>query len=398
MRRLSSLLLVVLAGVALAAPPLTEAEALRLGLAQPELAELSRARAEAAAADAIEAALWPNPNLELSRERTAATRETAWRLAQPIDLSGRRGKRQEAADHRIAASAADTLAWRQERGTELRRAFHDTLRLQEAQHATAAWVERFARINEIVGRLARGGEVSGYDRRRLERERQGAAARLAELRAARERSGARLAALIGHAADAELAGPLLPALPEPVPSLQARLGQRPDLAALAARAQAADADSMAARNNLPELTLGVGGKRVDDGALRTNGTLVSLSIPLPLFDRQQGAAGRATAQAAAARAEHALARRRVEGELLGLHRQATQLIAAAERYRREAVSASAELLRIAETAYRAGESTVLELLGAHRGALEAETTALDLEWKAREARIELDQLTGSHPQ
>jgi cobalt-zinc-cadmium efflux system outer membrane protein len=135
---------------------------------------------------------------------------------------------------------------------------------------------------------------------------------------------------------------------------------------------------MAARNNFPELTLGVGGKRVDDGALRTNGTLVSLSIPLPLFDRQQGAAGRATAQAAAARAEHALARRRVEGELLGLHRQATQLIAAAERYRREAVSASAELLRIAETAYRAGESTVLELLDAHRGALEAETTALDL--------------------
>jgi hypothetical protein len=100
MRRLSSLLLVVLAGVALAAPPLTEAEALRLGLAQPELAELSRARAEAAAADAIEAALWPNPTLELSRERTAATRETAWRLAQPIDLSGRRGKRCEAADHR----------------------------------------------------------------------------------------------------------------------------------------------------------------------------------------------------------------------------------------------------------------------------------------------------------
>ena len=55
-------------------------------------------------------------------------------------------------------------------------------------------------------------------------------------------------------------------------------------------------------------------------------------------------------------------------------------------------------MRIAEVAYRAGESTVLELLDAYKGALDAETTALDLEWKAREVRIELDQLTGSHPE
>jgi cobalt-zinc-cadmium efflux system outer membrane protein len=68
------------------------------------------------------------------------------------------------------------------------------------------------------------------------------------------------------------------------------------------------------------------------------------------------------------------------------------------RYRSEAVAPSADLLRIAESAYRAGESTVLELLDAYKGALEAELTALDLEWKARDARIELDQLTGNHPQ
>jgi hypothetical protein len=32
---------------------------------------------------------------------------------------------------------------------------------------------------------------------------------------------------------------------------------------------------------------------------------------------------------------------------------------------------------------------------AYRGALDAEITALDLEWKARQARIEYDLLTGS---
>jgi cobalt-zinc-cadmium efflux system outer membrane protein len=100
----------------------------------------------------------------------------------------------------------------------------------------------------------------------------------------------------------------------------------------------------------------------------------------------------------AARAEYALAKQKADGDLIGLHRQLVQLIAAAERYRREAVAPSADLVRIAEAAYRAGESTVLELLDAYKGALEAETTALDLEGKARDARIELDQLTGSHPE
>ena len=49
----------------------------------------------------------------------------------------------------------------------------------------------------------------------------------------------------------------------------------------------------------------------------------------------------------------------------------------------------------AEAAYQGGESTLLELLDAYRGALEAEMTALDLEWKARQARIDYDLLTGS---
>ena len=186
--------------------------------------------------------------------------------------------------------------------------------------------------------------------------------------------------------------------PQALPDLQARLGMRPDISALAARVDAAQADNAAAQRNLPELSVGIGGKRVEDGASRDNGNLLLLSFNLPLFDRQQAGDRRTAAQAMAARAELGLARQQAEGELVGLHRQLTQLIATAERYRSDAVAPSAELVRIAEAAYRAGESTVLELLDAYKGALEAELTALDLEWKAREARIELDQLTGNHSQ
>ncbi|MDO8958610.1 MAG: TolC family protein, partial [Rhodocyclaceae bacterium] len=376
-------------GSVLAGASITEAEALRLGLSRPEFSDLLQARVGEAEADALAAGIWANPTLELSRDKTGVTRETSWQLMQPLDLSGRRGLREEAARHRIRATESDNLARHNDRAVELRRAFHDLLRRQETLRAVGDWAARFAAIGGVVDKLARAGEVAGYDRRRLAREQRSAEARLAETRADLERGRARLAALIGRAVDDGIAGRLLPEAPPTIPNLQARIAARPDLSALTARVDAAQADNAAARRNLPELSVGIGGKRADDGVARENGNLVMLAFNLPLFDRQQAGDRRSAAQAQAARAELGLARQQAEGELAGLHRQLTQLIIAAERYRGSAVAPSAELVRIAETAYRAGESTILELLDAYKGALEAETTALDLEWKAREVRIEL---------
>ena len=386
------------AGAVPASAGITEAEALRLGLGRAEFSELLRARVGEAEADALAADTWANPTLELEREKTGNTRETTWKIMQTLDLSGRRGLREDAARHRIRATESDNLARRNERAVELRRAFHLFLRQQETVGAVDNWVVRFAAIGSVVDKLARAGEVAGYDRRRLTREQRSAEAKLAEARAELERGRARLSALIGTDAGETVAGRLLPQIPPALPDLQARLGMRPDISALAARVDAAQADNAAAQRNLPELSVGIGGKRVEDGASRDNGNLLLLSFNLPLFDRQQAGDRRTAAQAMAARAELGLARQQAEGELVGLHRQLTQLIATAERYRSDAVAPSAELVRIAEAAYRAGESTVLELLDAYKGALEAELTALDLEWKAREARIELDQLTGNHSQ
>lgn len=380
------------------AAPLAEAEVLQFGLARPELDELARARLGDAEADVVEAGRWANPVLELARDTSGTGTETSWQFVQPLDFSGRRGLRTEAANLRRSAVQAENRGRRDERAAGLRKAFYTVLRQQEVLHATGVWVGRFAEIGGVVDKLARAGEASGYDRRRLVREQRAAEARLAESQAELERHRARLSALLGRGIDEGVAGRLLPEAPEALNVLASRLGHRPDLSALAARADAANTDKAAAQRNSPEVTLGLGGKRVDDGIMRNTGAVVSVSIPLPIFDRQQAGHRRAAAQAMAARAELGLARQAAEGELVGLHRQLSQLIAAAQRYRQDAVTPSAELVRIGEAAYRGGESTVLELLDAYKGALEAETTALELEWKAREARIEIDQLIGNSVQ
>lgn len=379
--------------------PLTEAEAVRLGLSQADFVDLARGAVQAAEADVLAAGLYPNPTLSYSRERldgSPDTLEQTWMLEQAFDLSGRRGLHREAASRRVAAVAAGNASRQVQMAANIRRSFHDALFRQEIIRTTETWVQRYARVEGLVGKLARAGEASGYDRRRLARERQTAEARLAAERAEQARSLARLRALTGAPEVALLQGALLPAAPVLVETALAQLDQRPDLQSLSRRAEAADLEGRAARRGgIPEVTVGVGPKFVDDGSTRDSGVAFSLAVPLPVFDRQQAGGQRAAAEAVQARAEYRLARQRAEGELRGLHRQAEGLRATAIDYRNRAVAASPELLRIAESAYQGGESSLLELLDAYRGALEAETTALELEKRARDARIEYELLTGS---
>lgn len=404
MRLTLSLFLLALPLAAWAQTPLTEAEAVRLGLARADLADLAHGAVQAAEADVIAAGLPPNPTLDYSRERTRGspnTVEQRWTLGQTFDISGRRGLHREAASRRVAAVAAGNADRQRALAAEIRRGFHEALFRQETIRATETWAQRFARIEGRVGRLARAGEASGYDRRRLERERQTADARLAAQRAEQARIVARLTALTGHPDEPVLSGALLPPPLPPADAALARLDQRPDLQALARRAESADLEGRAARRGgVPDVTVGLGTIRVDEGHDRESGVALSLSVPLPVFDRQQAGQQRAAAEALQARAEYRLARQRAEGDLRGLHRQAEQLRVTAADYRSRAATASADLLRIAEAAYQGGESSLLELLDAYRGALETETTALELEWQAREARIEYDLLANQsldHP-
>ena len=402
MRHFLSALLFTLPLVAWAqTTPLTEAEAVRRGLARPDLADLEVGRVESAKAEATAAGMPPNPTLGYTRDRKGGapdSTEETWQLSQTFDLSGRRGLRREAAESRVEAAYAGNNLRRGELAAEIRHRFHEALFKQEAVLATETWVQRFSRVERIVDKLAGAGEASGYDRRRLARERQTAEARLSNERADLDRASERLAALLGTSGKAveSVTGVLRPTAPAPLDSALSRLERRPDLQALARRAEAADLEGRAAsRGWVPDVTLGVGPKRIDNGITKENGTVVSLSIPLPVFDRQQAGQQRAAAEALNARGELSFARARAEGDLRGLHRQVERLVAASADYRSRAVGESAELLRIAEAAYQGGESTLLELLDAYRGALEAELTALDLEWKARQARIDYDLLTGS---
>ncbi|WP_326527159.1 TolC family protein [Dokdonella sp.] len=383
---------------------LTEAEAIRRGLARPELSDLDTAQVDIARSDVVAAGALPNPTIGYTSDRGRSSNlnnEETWLLSQSFDLSGRRGLRREAAELRVESAYSGNRLRHVEWAAEIRQRFHETLFKQEVVRATESWAQRFKRVEGIIEKLAKAGEASGYDRRRLARERQNAELRLNSAKSDLDRASQRLAALVGAPGNAPdtVVGELLPVLPQAMAEAVRDIERRPDLQVLSRRAEAADLEGKAAaRGWIPDVTLGVGPKRRETSIGNENSTVMTISLPLPVFDRQQAGQQRAAAEAMHARGEFNLARARAEGELHGLYRQLERLISAAKDYRGSALAETPELLRIAEAAYKGGESSLLELLDAYRGAQDTEINALELDWKARQARIEYDLLTGSTTQ
>jgi cobalt-zinc-cadmium efflux system outer membrane protein len=381
---------------------LTEQESIRLGLARPDIEEVIAAAQVVARSEAAGTGLWANPVLEFQRESVpsgpARTTERSYMLSQQFDVSGKRALRRSAANERVAAATADGDQRRLELSAEIRRRFYEALYRKELVAAALAWDGRMEAIGVTIQKLHKGGEVAGYDRRRIALERAGTQARLRTEQAAYEKAWQQLIALVGNAKGAP-SGQLLPADAAPLEALLSALDQRPEIRALNRRATAFGFEQKAAQRGwIPDVTVGIGSKSIDNGFSNERGTVVAVSVPLPLFDRGQAAKGKAAAQAREAGAEARLQRARLEGELRGLWQQVRQLNDAARDYTAQSQQGAIDLARIAEASYQGGETGILELLDAYRAVYEAQARALELSWSARQGAIDLDTIAGTvHP-
>jgi outer membrane protein, heavy metal efflux system len=382
------------------AMPLDEDEAVRRALARPAFEERLRANIDLARADEIAARRWPSPEVSWSHEQvrggSGAEFQDVAVLSQRFDVSGRRDLRGDAGARRVEAAQADAALARLEVEAEARRAFVNALAQERRVAAVRDAVERLDAVAAAVGRRAARGDVAGYDRRRVERERLTALARLDVERGALVVAQARLAAIIG-AGDAAftLRGELAPSEPPPLTTLLERIASRPDLRALALEAQAGDLLARAGgRWFIPEVELGGGLKTVYAGSQRDSGFAAAVTIPIPVFSRDQGERLRGGARAREARAQLALALEAARGEVGGRHAEASHLASAATRYAESGDADASGLLRTAEAAYRGGEVGVLELIDAYRAALDSSLSLVDLLAEARRARIELERASG----
>lgn len=401
-----SLLMVLFLSVPVAArsADLTEDKAIELGLGSEAFRDTTEGSLLEARAGLERARRWPNPVLSYQREQTDGeddvTENYAW-LAQTVDLAGRRSTRADAAEERVDAARAEAETIARAHRAEIQVRFFEALLAEKRVRAVREWHSNGERIARIIERREKAGEVSAYDRRRLEREQASASARLAVEEASSVRAREQLRALVGERTSngepwTRLVGNVLPETePPPLEQLLADVENRPDLQALRAELRASELDARAAgRWWLPDFTLGAGVKTVDVDGERLTGPFLTFSVPLPALDQSQADALEASGRSSVARGRYALVRQAAVGEIRGLWMEASSLARAARDFREKAVGASRALVDTAERAYDAGEMDLLELLDAHRGALEAELQELDLEMSARRSSIELSRTAG----
>jgi cobalt-zinc-cadmium efflux system outer membrane protein len=304
-------------------------------------------------------------------------------LSQRFEIAGERGLRLEAAQRTRERFDAELDEARWEVHRDVHAAFHRALVARERGAAAARLLQFQERLLDITQRRLRAGDVSQIDVRLAEGEL--AQARVAMLGAEQDYLRARLelAALAGWPAThpPEPAGALDEPRDPPSSDILARAAQRhqPRLRTLsAARNEAIARARAAARDAWPEPTLGLQVTREGAPAgLEETIVLGTLSLPIPVAQRNQGARAEAQAEARIAEAEQTAFNTQLG---IRIEQDRAAVTAAASRvrtYGREILPTFEENLRLIERAFELGEIDILLVSVARERFLRIRTDVLD---------------------
>jgi outer membrane protein, heavy metal efflux system len=378
---------------------LTEQEALaRLSADSPRVRAI-RAGIDLTRADVLAASRWPNPTLTFDRESVAGVTEYLTMVSQPLPITGRRGLAAQSASEMVTATSnrADDDVRRLR--ADLRLAFADLAAAQTRERELTAARDRLRGLADILTKRETAGDAAGFDRLRAEREVLDLETDLAAATTDRARAQASMAGFVGEEPGvAQVVAVTQTSARVAVPALAALLEQaestRGELLALAHDLESARlAERAAERRLVPEPEVVAGTKSSTFGAGDV-GSVVTLHATIPLFDRAGPERASAAARAAQAEARAQSFRVALRGQVGALREAVIQRRAAADRYRAEAMQTTAQIERIAQVSYDAGERGILELLDSYRLGTSARVRQAALDLAVRQAEIELGFATG----
>lgn len=328
----------------------------------------------------IKAGLFPNPVLELDGATGKLTgspleNRLSIGLSQEFLTMGKRGKRLQVAEKEIESSDRQLDNSRRLLYEEVKTAFYDLLlaqwRVELAERSLALTTQLLGvtrqrleagDIPELELNLARV-EVARSEGRKIEAERElyPAKARLLTLMGFPPNEQARLS---GTSDEKHFAESL-----EELKSMA--LAKRPDIKALEAEKAKNDAEiTLAHADRIPNITAGLGYQWENtaievggvEGRSRDNLIGLKLSIPIPLFDRNQAGIREAQARKGSAENRCLHARRTIEREV----ETAYARLAAAEKshmiYAKDIIPQLEENLKLVQEAYRLGEVGILSVI------------------------------------
>ncbi len=393
------LLSLVLAGSTQAAEGLTLGDALNKALQQNPTLQAAGQQTEAARGRQQQAGVLPNPEVGVLLEDfsgdtgvSAGKATTTMELSQRLELGGKRSSRVAVArtDTREAELAAQVR--RLEVIHDTRIAFH-TLQVAQERLRLAREAETLARqVHQAVQARIEAGKVSPIEGARTQvalntAERR---ARLAEREVAQART--RLSVLWGGESATGDIAPLSPP-PATLALPPEDTSHSPELSRLTLEVERARAGVHASRaGTVPDITLRVGTKR--EAVTQDQSLLAGVSLPLPLFNRNQGERRAAHAELNVAEANLAAEKLQVEAEISSQRQQLEAAYAEARALQDGVLGTAEQTFAATQEGYRAGKFGLLELLDTQRALIEARNAYLDSLLSYFQSQAALDRLLG----
>ncbi|MGE3773647.1 MAG: TolC family protein [Gammaproteobacteria bacterium] len=388
------------------APPaqLTLSAAVRAALARHPDLRIADCEIAASSGRRVQAGLRPNPVANLAVENFAGsdtrrglnTAETTLQLSQLIELGGKRARRTALADAERELAEWDREARRLAVITRTRTAYIDVLAAQ-ARLALAQDLAALARsVFDTVAAKVRAGKVSPVEESRAEVDVQRAGIGVAT--ATNALLAARQQLALGWGGDGATLGTAqgdlsrLPAHPT-LAALLAHLDRNPALARwpseLARRRRALE---LAAANGVQNLTLSGGVRQFTE--TDDVGIVVGVSVPLPLFDRNQGAILAAQADMAAADAGLDSARRRLLDRIYEQHQALQSAVAEEATLRDQVLPLAQRIFTATSEGYAYGKFGLIEVLDAQRTLFESRALHVDALARYHRAAAEIEGAIG----
>ncbi len=380
-----------------AADTLTLEQALDLATSRSFVVSAAQREVEAQEGAVRQAGAWRNPELAASVEDTrSATRTTTTTLNLPLELGSKRAARVTAAERARDVARVELANARSQVRSDAVAAWFAVLTAQERAKLAADSAALAASGAEAVAKRVAAGKVSPVDATRAQVDQANAQLELAEAQAGLATARQALAALWGDAQPrfARVDGDIH-AVPEraPLPELMSRLEEAPALWAARTEVERRKALVDVERSKaMPDLTLSVGAKH--DNELGRTQAVVGVSLPLPLFDRNQGAVQEALKRADRARDELQAARLRVLAELQAAAAQLAVARSSLQALQSTVLPAAQQAYDSARQGFEAGKFGFLDVIDAQRSLLQARARYLGTLAHAHQAASAIDRLLG----
>ncbi len=368
----------------------------------PELASFA-IEIRAREAQALQAGLMPNPEINLTMENFGGSKElkgfqgaeTTIELSQRIELGGKRAKRKNAVslDHELArwdydAKRADIIA-------EVTRSFIGVLAAQERVALKEELVRLSEQMYNVISLRASSGKISPVEETKAGVALASVRVDLEKSKRELEASRQKLAAFWGATPSFEKVEGKLDAF-TPVSTyeeLKKLIGQNPDIARWSKEMDQKNALlKLEEAKRIPDPAVGLGLRHLSDN--NNNAFIFGVSIPLPLFNRNQGGVLEAQQRLAQTGKKQKSATVQVLTALAEAYQTLSGSYIEAAALGKNILPGALSAFEAAKEGYLQGKFNYLDVLDAQRTFFEAKNRYIEVLAAYHKALADVKRLTG----